>query len=138
MRRYFSTLGLAVACSLPVVQAQAPSEGPPGGIRSGYGVFQTNCSGCHGNPDVQRAPDPNTLRQMSPEKIYEALTIGAMKVMAEKLSDQQKRVVAEAVSGRSLGSLDTGDASRMPNQCANNPPLTDPARSAAWNGGGVD
>ena len=75
---------------------------------------------------------------MSPEKIYEALTTGAMKVVAQSLTDQQKRVVSEAVSGRNLGSLESGDASRMPNRCASNPRLTDPARTAAWNGWGVD
>jgi polyvinyl alcohol dehydrogenase (cytochrome) len=38
------------------------------------------------------------------------------------------------MGGRPLGSTNAGDAKDMPNQCRANPPLTDPARSPAWNG----
>ena len=137
MKKIPGTLGLAIWMAASCY-SQTPPEGPAGGIRSGYGIYQTNCSGCHGNPGVQKAPDPNTLRQMSPEKIYDALTTGAMKVVGDKLTDQQKRTVAEAVSGRNLGSLASGDATRMPNRCSTNPAMSDPAKSAGWNGWGVD
>jgi polyvinyl alcohol dehydrogenase (cytochrome) len=94
---------------------------------------------CHGNPDAaQRAPDPSTLREMAPEKIYEALTTGVMKVQGQGLSDQQKRVVAESLSARPLGSGAAGDARLMPNRCASNPALRDPLKGPAWNGWGVD
>jgi polyvinyl alcohol dehydrogenase (cytochrome) len=88
--------------------------------------------------DVKGAPDPNALRQMSPERIYEALTTGVMKVQGERLSEQQKRIMAEAVSARNFGSLESGAAALMPNQCASNPPLADPSAGPAWNGWGVD
>jgi polyvinyl alcohol dehydrogenase (cytochrome) len=127
-----------VAVSL---QAQAPgADGqPPGGTRSGYGIFQTKCMSCHGNPAAaQRAPDPSTLREMPPERIYEALTSGVMKIQGEALTDQQKRVVAESLSARPMGSAAVGDAKTMPNRCGTNPLLSDPAKSPAWNGWGVD
>ncbi|PYS36458.1 MAG: cytochrome C oxidase Cbb3, partial [Acidobacteria bacterium] len=75
---------------------------------------------------------------MSPERIYEALTTGVMKDQAAKLSDQDKRGVAEFMSGRPLGSGSVGDAKNMPNQCRTNPALTDTARGPAWNGWGAD
>ncbi len=113
---------------------------PAGGIRSGYGIFQTNCSGCHGNPEVQRAPDPNTLRQMSPEKIYEALTSSAMKVVGDKLSGSSK---SEPWRRRSAGAIWGVWNRAMPRTwriqlLPSNPALVDPARGAAWTGWGVD
>ena len=104
-----------------------------------YGIFQTNCTTCHGNPNApQRAPEVSTLRHMSAEAIYAALTTGPMAVQGQKLNDEEKRRVAEALSGQSLGLGDAGDAKSMPNRCASNPPLSDPSAGPAWNGWGVD
>ena len=55
---------------------------------------------------------------MSPERILEALTTGVMKDQGAKLSDPDKRGVAEFMSGRPLGSAGLGDAKNMPNRCA--------------------
>ena len=47
---------------------------------------------CHGNPAAaNRAPDPSTLRQFPPERIYAALATGVMKVHAQNLTDEEKR-----------------------------------------------
>jgi polyvinyl alcohol dehydrogenase (cytochrome) len=124
--------------------APAPAAAPGGGQRgvpgteNGIAVFQTQCSACHGNPNVDRAPSPNAIREMPPERIYAALTTGVMKDQGDKLSDQDKRGVAEFMSGRPLGSAQQGDAKNMPNQCRNNPALSDPSRGPAWNGWGAD
>jgi len=37
-----------------------------------------------------------------------------------------------------MGSIGAGEAKSMPNQCATNPAMTDPTRSAGWNGWGND
>ena len=109
------------------------------GTESGFAAFQTQCMGCHGNPDLAgRAPDPNTIRQMSPERIYEALTTGVMRGQGANLSDEQKKMIALFMSGRPLGSESQGDAKNMPNHCTANAQLSDPSASAAWNGWGVD
>jgi polyvinyl alcohol dehydrogenase (cytochrome) len=122
---------------------QAPPAAPAGqrgapGTENGIAVFQTQCMACHGNPNVERAPSPAAIREMSAERIYEALTTGLMKDQGAKLSDQDRRGVAEFMSGRPLGSARLGDATSMPNQCRNNSPLTDPTRGPAWNGWGAD
>src|ERR1051326_4667676 len=120
-------------------QAAVPPAGQPTGQRgapgteNGIAIFQTQCSVCHGNPKVDRAPSPPAIREMSPERIYEALATGVMKEQGDKLSDQDKRGVAEFMGGRPLGSSRVGDARNMPNRCRNNPPLSDPARGPAWN-----
>ena len=71
---------------------------------------------------------------MSPERIYDALATGVMKPQGDKLSDQDKRGVAEFMSGRPLGSARAGDAKNMSNQCRNNPPLSDAALQKAVKG----
>jgi polyvinyl alcohol dehydrogenase (cytochrome) len=127
----------------PPAQGQPPAQaggqrGFSPGTESGFATFQTRCSACHGNPAVERAPSPAAIREMSPEKIYDALVSGAMQAQSQGLSEPQKRAVAEFMSGRPLGSAMQGDAQTMPNRCASNPILSDPARGAAWNGWGVD
>jgi polyvinyl alcohol dehydrogenase (cytochrome) len=87
---------------------------------------------------VERAPSPAAIREMSPEKIYEALTTGAMKGQGASLNEDQRRMLATFMSGRTLGSAAQGDAKSMPNQCAGNTPLADPSSGPAWNGWGVD
>ena len=134
MKRWFHAVALGVyACGL---WAQTP-EPPRLGTESGFGIFQQKCMTCHGNANApEKAPEPSTLRQLSPERILDALTTGAMKIQGQRLSDEEKRRVAESVSGRLLGSAATGDAKTMPNQCASNPPMKDPSAGPAWNGWG--
>ena len=133
-------VGGARSQQTPAPPAAPPSAGQRGapGTENGIAVFQTQCMTCHGNPNVERAPSPAAIREMSPERIYDALTTGIMKDQGAKLSDQDRRGVAEFMSGRPLGSARLGDAKSMPNQCRNNPPLTDPSRGPAWNGWGAD
>ena len=139
------TLILLIAAVLPAMapQAQAQQAAAPRGparqgTESGFATFQAKCLVCHGNPNVEGAPSPSTLRQFTPEKIYEALTTGQMKVQGQDLSDEQKKRVAESIAGRLLGTASQGDAAKMPNQCASNPAMTDPSAGPEWNGWGVD
>jgi polyvinyl alcohol dehydrogenase (cytochrome) len=124
----------------PAIAAPPQGGGQRGapGTENGIAVFQTQCVSCHGNTNVERAPSPNAIREMPPERIYAALTTGVMKDQGDKLSDQDKRGVAEFMSGRPLGSAQQGDAKNMPNPCRNNPALSDPSRGPAWNGWGAD
>src|SRR5215472_9656087 len=119
-----TALVVAIAIYAQAPQPQAPQgggqRGAPG-TENGIAVFQTQCMSCHGNPNVERAPSPNAIREMSPERIYTALTAGVMKDQGDKLSDQDKRGVAEFMSSRPLGSAQQGDATNMPNPCRNNP-----------------
>jgi polyvinyl alcohol dehydrogenase (cytochrome) len=130
----------AGAQAAPPAPAQAP---PPGanlatGTETGIGTFQTHCMGCHGNPNVPQAPAPDAIRQMTPERIYEALTTGPMKPQGDQLTEDQRKMLATFLSGRPLGSLKEGDAKDMPNHCASNPPLADPGKSPEWNGWSPD
>ena len=107
------------------------------GTESGWATFQTRCFVCHGNPGVLRAAAPAAIRDMPPERIFDALKVGHVPT-GPALTDEEKQNVAEFMSGRPLGSSKQGGAENMPNRCASNLPLADPRRGAAWNGWGVD
>src|SRR5580658_10050853 len=120
--------------------AQAKPLAAASGTEIGNGLFEQKCVTCHEHPATgSRAPSFATMKLMTPEKIYEALTTGPMAVVVgNTLTDTEKRRVAEAVTGRLIGSTGAGDAKAMPNHCASNPPLADPAAGPAWNGWGAD
>ena len=133
---------LAAAGFAGTAYGQAPSTASPipseGNTELGFRTFQTKCMTCHGNPNVDRAPSPAAIREMTPERIYEALANGIMKTQGQSLTDDERKKLALFMSGRPMGSIQMGDAKNMPNRCAANPPLPDPSAGAAWNGWGVD
>jgi polyvinyl alcohol dehydrogenase (cytochrome) len=103
----------------------------------GQTVFGQHCASCHENPaTADRAPDLKTLMKLAPETVYAAVTTGSMAVPAQKLTDEEKRAVAEYLGGRPLDLTESAGAEAMPNRCASNPPLDDPSASPSWNGWG--
>jgi polyvinyl alcohol dehydrogenase (cytochrome) len=113
----------------------APAAPERRGTEFGFAVFQQHCVSCHGNAAVATAPAPAALRMMPPERIYAALTTGVMKSVGDVLSEEDRRRVAESLSGQLLGSAQLGDAAKMPNHCAGSPPLHAAGRTD-WNGWG--
>lgn len=142
-KRWMAAGAVALAGLLGVFGAAVSSGAAPKppqtsitGTETGFATFQTKCMSCHGNPNVPRAPQPSAIRQMSPERIYGALTNGPMKAQGDALTDEQRKMVAIFMSGRPFGSLQQGDASQMPNRCPANPPLAAPDAARDWNGWG--
>lgn len=134
------------ATSPKALAQQEPPAAPAPGTESGFGTFQTHCALCHANSvserkgvrGAERAPTTDVIRQMAPERIYQALTTGSMQEQAKDLSDVAKIRLAEFMSSRPMGSANAGDAATMRNKCSANPPLIDPAKGASWNGWGND
>ncbi len=130
------------------VQPQTPAASSPQQMNSqprrgftegaGSTIFGNYCESCHGNPKVEAAPAPATLKMMTPERIYLTLTKGEMVPMAKDLTDQQKRDIAEWVGGRKLGAIESGDAGKMSNVCSMNPPIHDLTSTPSWNGWSPD
>jgi cytochrome c553 len=86
-------VALLAALAAGGLYAQEPNA-RPSGTEFGFFTFQTKCMTCHGNPNVERAPLPSAIREMTPERIYEALTNGVMKAQGQSLSDPEKRTLA--------------------------------------------
>ncbi|HVB87743.1 MAG TPA: PQQ-binding-like beta-propeller repeat protein, partial [Candidatus Dormibacteraeota bacterium] len=105
----------------------------------GEAVFNKACAQCHaGAHPVSRAPNLQTLEQLTPEAIYAAVTTGVMAPAAKNLTDAEKRELAEYLGGRPLDLSHSGSAASMRDRCSTNPPFTDSASAAAWNGWSVD
>src|SRR3984957_964023 len=121
-----ATLALSASCAF--VQ-QRFSES------TGLNLFQSSCTTCHGVTPVEHAPTEATIKTMSPEAIFEAITTGLMKNMAARLHDADKRLLAEYLGGRKLDKEDAGDARNMPNACPSHPPAPD-LNAPSWNGWG--
>src|SRR5215472_13737448 len=71
--RALAAVLIALTTLYSPVRSQSTSP-PPAGTEIGFGLFQRRCMTCHGNPNVERAPSPAAIREMPPEKIYDALT----------------------------------------------------------------
>ena len=106
---------------------------------TGLGQYFNNCASCHEgtDPTAHQAPTTAALKQMTPERILDVLTTGAMRTNAANVSDQDKRLIAEWLGGRKLDTDLTGAAEKMPNQCTTHPPVRN-LSAPAWNGWGVD
>jgi outer membrane protein assembly factor BamB len=76
---------------------------------------------------------------MTPEQIYAVVAKPTRPEHDQGLTDPQKRRLSEFMGGyRQLGSVEAGNPKNFPNQCASNPPMTDPAASPSWSGWGAD
>src|SRR5580658_7128168 len=157
MRQLFCFLFATLILQAQPPQPPAPGRGGPGGGRgpaqgpaarmAAQAPFNNNCASCHKNTKSStdegllkenNAPSTDTLATMSPEAIYAALTTGAMVQQAAKLSDDEKRLIAEFFGGRPLGAADQGDAKNMTNHCAANPQMgnisSDASAGPTWTG----
>lgn len=102
---------------------------PPQGAQ----LFERSCSSCH-NADDPRAPSPDALRARSPQAILDALTAGSMKYQGLALSGEERRAIAEALTGRKLRGALSGATI---GNCGRRPPMGDPAAAPLWNGWGA-
>jgi polyvinyl alcohol dehydrogenase (cytochrome) len=104
---------------------------------TGVGQYFVNCAKCHEGSETPQAPRTSVLKQMSPERIYESLTTGTMRTQAGHLSDQERRLIAEWLGGRTIDADLAGAADKMTNQCASHSPIRR-LDAPGWNGWRVD
>src|SRR5215471_9681899 len=90
---FFSFLVFIAASPL----ASAQSAAAPNGNE----LFQRNCAQCHMG-GVNRAPDMDSLRAMSADRVLAAMETGPMISMATARSAAERRAIAEAVTGKKL------------------------------------
>jgi polyvinyl alcohol dehydrogenase (cytochrome) len=115
-----------VLMTAPLTMAQLPKSAK---------LFDQNCVSCHANTAGSAGPEAGALRKLTPEAIVAKLdSHGA----AAALSNDDKRAIAEYLSGRNYMAPGSGDAAKMPNACKGNPPITSLTTAPAWNGWGVD
>jgi len=104
-----------------------PMAQPPGAA-----LFENNCSQCHDH-GVASAPIRNLLMQMTPNAVYNALTKGAMRPQASRLSDAERRQIVEYLTGGS-----PGEASTPLLMCRNDASWFDRTAVSVGTGWGID
>jgi polyvinyl alcohol dehydrogenase (cytochrome) len=100
---------------------------------SGAALFDRACSGCHADDDP-RAPSADALRRRSPQAIVDALTAGSMRYQGLALTGDERRAIAEYLTGRKLRGSVAGNTVGV---CGKRPPLADLASAPLWNGWGA-
>jgi polyvinyl alcohol dehydrogenase (cytochrome) len=146
-RYVVSAIALLGLCSALVAQEPQrpplPTAGPMARMAA-QPLFNNNCASCHRNvmSSVEQkgrddlGPNTETLSQMTPEAIYAAMTTGSMVQQSAKLSDAEKKLIAEFFGGRPMGNLEAGEAKNMPNRCPANAPAS--SSTSSWHGFGND
>ena len=102
--------------------------------QDGTTLFQQRCAVCH-DSGASRAPRTDALRRLSPEAVYNALTIGKMAALGGTLSGPEIRAIASSLTGKPFGGI-TLPKSAYCSDAA--PPLRNPLSGAYWNGWGID
>jgi polyvinyl alcohol dehydrogenase (cytochrome) len=103
-------------------------------MADGAAVFTRECASCHQRDTVGVAPAIETLRQLSSDAIVTALSSGRMRVQGERLSEAERRAVAEFLTGRSVSGV---TATSMGQCIAPAPQLPADLAGPKWNGWGV-
>lgn len=81
--------------------------------REGAPTYQAVCDSCHGPPNP-RTPSRTDLAAMTAERVYEALTVGKMKVAGDTITDSQKRAVSIYLTGKPLNAPPVEAAPAVP------------------------
>jgi len=101
---------------------------------TGEALFARECASCHvRSVEPSSVPSPDVLRQLAPEAIVTSLASGRMRVQGERLSEADRRAVAEFLTGRRVSSTSVAIA----NQCQTSLTLPAEIRGPAWNGWGA-
>lgn len=131
MRRYRPSLAIVVGVAAAVAAAApAAAQNPDGGA-----LFEEHCAACHLGDVVPRALAIDNMRAMAPAAIVGSLTDGVMQQQGAELSPEERRAVAEFISGRSVAAdAGPGVGACVPST-ADWPGLDG---GAQWNGWGVD
>src|SRR5688500_7548124 len=99
-----------IALAVPALAQQAAD---------GAAVFKRACANCHAENQTA-APTPATLRQLTPEAIFNSLTLGRMQIQAISLSEAEQRAVSVFLTGKPFGPV---TAPQVVNRCTSTPAM---------------
>ncbi len=91
--------------------------------QDGTTLYKQNCASCH-DGGMDRAPSREALRAVSAEQVLAAMETGPMISMASRRTAAERRILAEFLTGKSLGTkLETTPRRK---RCAPSPARTFP------------
>jgi polyvinyl alcohol dehydrogenase (cytochrome) len=101
----------------------------------GATLFNMSCASCHMAPASPEIPNLDALARYEPTAILMALTDGAMRLQAEKLTAAERIAVTEFLTARQVPALTTRFSTGM---CTATTPMAAPESGPLWNGWGAD
>jgi len=139
LKKAYRSWGIAVASAIAVMafnvcrpgylDAAASTTAAPNGEQ----LYTQACAKCHSNPKVVRAPQLTVLRTLDAQQVLDALEVGAMRFIGLQHTDQERRLIAEYVTGKKL--IQQAEAVSV-DRCVDSSANFDPASSPKWNGWG--
>jgi len=118
---------------LAVMWEPAHSDTAAAPADSGEKLFKAHCESCHSGFLGSPAPSRQVLARYPSRAIIQALTTGQMRVQGYSLSGDERRAIAEYVSGVHYRSDLVGESR---GRCAAHTPMTNPSSGPEWNGWG--
>jgi polyvinyl alcohol dehydrogenase (cytochrome) len=105
--------------------------------QDGAALYKEICAACH-DAGIGRAPSPDALRAMSPERVLAALESGVMISITSARTAAERRAVAEFATGKSFSqALETTPSPQA--MCpATASRVSSPLAGPLWNGWGVN
>jgi polyvinyl alcohol dehydrogenase (cytochrome) len=131
------TIGSALmllTLSGPVSWAAPLSMGAP---LNGEKLYQQHCAQCHSSDKPTRAPRLDALKLMGPQDVVDALELGSMKFTGFKRTAEERRAIAEYVSGKKFAD-EQADKEIAAGRCESAADEFDPTKGPQWNGWSVD
>src|SRR5690348_7181149 len=92
MSRWLCRICVALSCFACPSGAQS---------QTGESMYRQSCAACH-DGGVERAPQRELLKAMSPERVLAAMESGEMVYMASRWPAAGRRAIAEFVTGKTL------------------------------------
>jgi polyvinyl alcohol dehydrogenase (cytochrome) len=87
---------IPIAISLPLLALTAFAQ-------EGATLYKQNCASCH-DGGMDRAPSREALRAMTADQVLAAMETGPMISMASRRTAAERRILAEFLTGKALGS----------------------------------
>ena len=104
---------------------------------NGEALYQKHCARCH-NGQVERAPGLNVMRKLPANMVFHSLEVGKMMFQGFARTRDERRALAEWVSGKALAQV-TAEDPMVSGFCSDTPgEFQVPEASAQWNGWGRD
>src|SRR5699024_4026302 len=97
LQRSLGAATLAAGLTLAAATAQGSADDTEL-MQAGEELYQSRCAGCHDDP-TGRIPPRSMLESIDPRNIMLAMEIGAMRSMAEGMSQQDMTAVATWLTG---------------------------------------
>jgi len=130
-----AALAILIVSGLSLALAQAAT--PPGIVPlDGGQLYRRYCAQCHTKSRALRVPQLSVLRQMQPQGVLDALEVGTMRFQGIQLTAEQRRAIAEFITGKKLAQ-EQEDEKTLAGRCENVDTKFDLASEPQWNGWGA-